>query len=346
MRGLLLCAIVFGSIPALPESAVGASPDAEAKKLSREGVRQFKKGRWQRALESFEASQRLAPSAETSLQIGATYREMGRPLEAIEAFEGALKQRGPGDADARARAEQEIGQLDTKVGRLAVEAPAGTRVRIRDRELGATPLEPVRLMPGTHAVMLVVPGREPVGVAAMVVAGQTETVRPPSDETAAPAAVVAQAPAAPAAPEPPPPPAAPTAPAPAAEPQRAEVDVSAEQSSPWITQRHLARGTFVVGGAMFVTGVLLAALAHSADSDVEDCLEAPRWTASCDDAVDRRGNYAPPAYWLTGAGAAAAIGGAVWLYLLGDETDSAAATAGARLSVIPGGALVTLDLVP
>lgn len=337
MRGLLLATIVFGSIPALPEAAAGASSAANAKKLYREGVRQLKKGKWQRALESFEESQRLAPSADTLVQIGATHREMGQTLEALEAFERALKESGPGDADATARAQQEIAHLEATIGRLAVEAPAGTRVRIRDRDVGMTPLEPVRLMPGNYAVMLVVAGQDPVGVAAVVSAGQTETVRPPAEEQSAVAPVAPTPPAAPAA-------AAPAAPAPAG-PHHAEVDLSTTPSDPMITQRRLAWGTIGIGGAMFVTGVVLSVLAHSANSDVEDCLEAPRWTASCDDAVDRRGNYAPPAYWLTGIGAAAAIGGGVWLYLLEDEAESGVATANARVHALPGGALVTLDLI-
>jgi PEGA domain-containing protein len=333
MKHLLLAALLVGSVPAQAQDA------AKAKKALREGTHQFKKGRWQRALDAFQEAYRLAPSPGTLVQIADTYREMGRPMEALENYQRVV---GEGDPDARARAEQEIGKLDAQVGKLAFDAPAGTRVLVPGRELGTTPLEPVRLMPGSYNVTLAVPGRAEVQVSAVVVAGMTETVRPPPEKQDEPAVVAAV-----------PPPAPPTTPAPRVAPPPAEAATTSAShtavavdlretapNGPSPTQLRLAWATVGVGGALLVAGGVFALLAHSANSDVNDCLDAPRWTPSCDDAVDRRRTYAPLAYTLTGVGAAAAIGGGVWVYMLHRQETAA----GARLQILPDGAFVLLDV--
>src|SRR5512140_3382498 len=70
--------------------SVGAQDKAKARGLLSEGSAIYKKGDYAGALEKFEAAYAAYPSPKLWFNIGQVNRDLGRPVESLEAFEKFL----------------------------------------------------------------------------------------------------------------------------------------------------------------------------------------------------------------------------------------------------------------
>ena len=306
---------------------------AQARALLRDGVRHFKAHRYERALEKFEEAYRKFPSAKLLVNIGAAYRQMGRPVEALDAYERFLRDTGTQVPATRAQVEMEARALAGLVGELHVDAPDGTEALIEGRSLGKTPMPAVRLKAASYRVVLLVPQRESVEVPADIFGGQSTVIRPPAPPEPATA--------------PPPTRPAPDLPAlDAAQPAPPEVRTAlpAPSAAPSKSTRWLAWGTTGLGVALAGVGTVFGLKALSSNGEAQDCYDAGVWNEGCRQALDRRDRFAPLSYAFIGVGAATAVAGGAWIYMLHKQARRAGTTS-VRLQAAREGALVALQFV-
>ncbi len=244
-RGLapvVLAAAVLGvasSAGARPRPAV-ASPAAgsEVDRLIAEGVQAFDAGRFADALQRYlEARGRLtAPRPALEFAIARTYQQLGRPADARAVYEALLAQaKLPPAAGAKIRAA--IDELRAGFGQLVVTgAPPGASVVVDGQPRGLSPLPPLDLPVGEHALRVAFTGYND--------AEHTVTVGPGETVTRA-VTLVAAAPAEPAVDS--------AASGAAAEPAAATLSappVAAKRLSPWTWV------TLATGAALGVAGAV------------------------------------------------------------------------------------------
>jgi len=196
---------------ALLAQASGPTVDPQAKVkaqgLLNEGSRLYGEGDYAGALDKFNAAYAAYPSPKLMFNIGQADRDLGRPVEALQAFEkflaGALDATPATTTEARAS----LAELREKLGRIRIDcATADTEVSIDGKSMGLTPLtEPVWATPGRHQVIANLAHAALAMENVVVVAGSLHTVtlqlRPLADSpVAAPAAPAVNLTAVPAAP--------------------------------------------------------------------------------------------------------------------------------------------------
>jgi hypothetical protein len=234
-----------------------ANPAAKdkAQALLKEGSALYKQADFGAALEKFEAAYALYPSPKLQFNIAQADRELGRIVEAVQAFETFLAQAPDAAPEIVGEARQSLAELKLKLGQLRVDVVAGAQVQVDDRAVGVTPLTRiVWLLPGRHRVAIKHPSYLPASANIIVSAGEIQTVAPKlvrvGEATAAPvpAPVPAPAPAPAPAVVPAPPPStpeatvtAPVAPAPSA---------GASFSKPWYFWTAAAATVAFTGGGI------------------------------------------------------------------------------------------------
>jgi len=138
-----------------------ASEKKAAKKkataLVKLGVVKLREGDYVAALELFTSAHKIYPSPKIQFNIGQTYKELGRYLEAIGAYETFLRD-APADYSEALRnlARDNVRDLFRKIAVLQVKVSVrGARISIDGRPRGVSPLkEPLRLMPGAHSMVI------------------------------------------------------------------------------------------------------------------------------------------------------------------------------------------------
>jgi hypothetical protein len=251
LAGIVLPGVAFAEAP--PDRAV-----TDAKRLFAQGSALYLKGRYLEALEALERSYTLAPSPNSQLVSARCLRELGRLVEAQDAFASA-------EIEARRRAAEGAPKYAQTADSAATEGAAvrsglgAVRVRIDAAPPGTTlfvdgvPTE----IPGDGPLVFWHPPGD-VGVAVRSAAGieqkQVSTVRAGTETTM----VFAPTPAPPL--EPPP-----TAPAPRAAPTpAAPAGLSEAVSSPgpyapsWAKPAAYGAGALTVVGAALFTGFYVA----------------------------------------------------------------------------------------
>jgi hypothetical protein len=157
--GLVLLALAMVVVPAPPANAQGGSTPtarAEARRILREGSKAFAQGDHAVALEKFERALQIFPSARIKYNIGQALRELGRPVEAVEAFELFLAKADRISSVERREATAALKELDKSVARLTLTTNLpDVEVTIDGRTVGKTPLPGhLVLTAGTHDVTL------------------------------------------------------------------------------------------------------------------------------------------------------------------------------------------------
>lgn len=165
MTGVLL---VCGATLSLPEAAArapGPGParlarlglKSKATALVKLGVVKLREGDYVAALELFTSAFKIYPSPKIQFNIGQTYKELGRYLDAIGAYETFLRD-APADYSEALRnlARDNIRELFRKIVILEVKVSVkGARISVDGRPRGVSPLkEPLRLMPGAHSMVV------------------------------------------------------------------------------------------------------------------------------------------------------------------------------------------------
>lgn len=141
-------------VAALAVSTIAAaqSPKDKARTLLRDGLEAYSLRDFERALAKFQEAHRAFPSPKLLVNIGAAYRELGKPVDALEHYERFFREAGPDvDAAFRAEAERDAEALRDRVGTIEVRAPPDERVTL-DGVLVAT--RTLRVPPGDHRVTI------------------------------------------------------------------------------------------------------------------------------------------------------------------------------------------------
>ncbi len=152
---------------------------AEAKRLFRQGNALRAAGDCERAIEYFLKSRALVPSVPNTLNAAVCMAEVGRFDEALELYEDVLTQ-FPGDVtdDERRAIAAESAQLRGKLGRLDVIANVEGSLVIDGRPRGRLPLlSPVRVLAGTHTVLVMHQGYQSFETTVQVAARETVAVQ-------------------------------------------------------------------------------------------------------------------------------------------------------------------------
>jgi hypothetical protein len=301
---VLLAGIVMQAVVPAATPDVGQESKAKAQVLLKEGTVLYEQGDYAGALEKFEAAYGVYPSPKLQFNIGQANRDLGRPVEALMAFDRFLSEAKGTSPDARADAERSAADLRAKLGRVRIVCPiAGAEVTLDGKAVGVTPVgAPIWSTPGHHQLTARAGDLAPAIEDFDVSPGQTSTVtlalkarlpsaRPP---VARPAVSIVSAPH-----------------AAEATPLGAEISARREKSPPY-------RALFWSGVAATVASGLTAILAWSSATDRFDSLQntCGRTSAGCSgpeiDPVKSRVLIAN-IMWVIAGTAAAATGVVVYL---------------------------------
>lgn len=150
----------------------------EAKRHYARGVELVRDGLYAEAAAEFEAAYRSKPHFAVLYNLGQSYVAMGRPVEAIDALDRYLRDGGSEvNPDRRAQVHAELARQRGRVGLLAVRvAQAGATVRVDGRDVGRTPLDPLRVAVGAHSVTVELGGFSSRVVEVTLVGEETSTV--------------------------------------------------------------------------------------------------------------------------------------------------------------------------
>jgi tetratricopeptide (TPR) repeat protein len=147
----------------------------KARKLLKIGVRLLRNGYYVGALDKFKRAYALYPSPKIYFNIGQTQKELGRYVKAIEAYERFIAN-APADTpkELMELAKKRLAELQNRIGVLKLTiAQAGAQVTINGKPCGRAPLKgPVRLMPGTHSLVVKKKGYTTTAVDIRLRAGQ------------------------------------------------------------------------------------------------------------------------------------------------------------------------------
>ena len=179
-----------------------ASPEAKARAqaLLKQGAQYYQQGAFADALEKFNQAYVVFPSPKLFFNIGQASRELGRPVDAVEAFEKFLVQATDAAPELNAEAKRSVEELSPLIGKLLIDCTlSGAEITVDGRASGRTPLvDLVRVSPGNHQVTATHPSATPAIQNVTVAAGTVQTVvmrlRSLSEVAAVPLAPVPVAP--------------------------------------------------------------------------------------------------------------------------------------------------------
>jgi hypothetical protein len=188
-----------------PTAAADHQAKDKAQALLKEGSALYKQADFSAALKKFEAAYALYPSPKLQFNIAQADRELGRIVEAVEAFETFLVQAPDAAPPIVAEARQSLAELKPKLAQVRIDTAAGAQIEVDDRAVGFTPLARIIwVLPGRHRVAIKHPNYAPSSLEVAVSAGEIRTVAPqllpagrvatPVPPAPAPAPVVTAAP--------------------------------------------------------------------------------------------------------------------------------------------------------
>ncbi len=129
----------------------------KAVSVVKRGVRKLREGDYVAALELFSNAHKIYPSPKIQFNIGQTYKELGRYLDAMGAYEIFLRDAPASTSETlRKLARDNIRDLFRKIALLRVQVSVrGAQISIDGRRRGVSPLDkPLRLMPGAHSMVI------------------------------------------------------------------------------------------------------------------------------------------------------------------------------------------------
>ena len=157
---------------------------AQAQALLSEGTKLYDQGDVAGALEKFQAAYAAFSSPKLMFNIGRANRDLGRPVEAIEAFEKFLANAPDASPETIANANKSVAELRGKLGRIRIDCELlGAEVSVDGKNVGLTPLpDSIWATPGRHQVtakhVSAAPAIEDVDVTASSVSTVTLRMRP------------------------------------------------------------------------------------------------------------------------------------------------------------------------
>jgi hypothetical protein len=156
------------------------TPDAKTKAqiLLKEGARLYEQGSLVEALEKFNQAYAEFASPKLLYNIGQTCRDLGRPAEAMEAFERFLAEAPDASFDMTAEARNSVAELRVKLGRLHIQCTTPkAEISIDGKVVGLSPLPDLLwATPGKHQVTARHPDTTPAVEDVEVQIGSVDTV--------------------------------------------------------------------------------------------------------------------------------------------------------------------------
>lgn len=149
-------------------SAASAADKEAARNLYMQGVSQQQAGNFTDALERFKRAQAVYPAPTTQLHIAECQAQLGRLVEAAEAYRAVTRMQLPPDAPApfvaaQTQAAAELQQVEPRIPHVHIDiAPHNIQqltVTIDDQPMNVALLDVDRPVdPGTHKIVVVAPG--------------------------------------------------------------------------------------------------------------------------------------------------------------------------------------------
>lgn len=318
LSGLLL-GMSLAATPVFAQPAGGAPANAnameEAQLHFKRGAELYDEDNFRGALIEFQRAYEVAPSYKILFNIGQVEMELQNYAGALRAYTRYLREGGPDVSQARVtQVTQEIDRLKGRVGEITIETTAGAEILIDDLSIGFAPLpEPAAVNAGRHHVTVHITGREPVSRIVDVAGQQKLTVALAND-----GAVAATFPTA-----------------------TARKPFGPQNQPDSTVPMYVAWGAT---GTLAVTTGVLAFVAYSASSDLEDLRNT--YPVSKDELKEQADKQQKIALVADIFGAATVLAGGVALYLTftrdkGDESSNRARASKLDFSVSPRGAFVT-----
>lgn len=191
-RGPLLLLVLCGAslVVASPRGARAQDAKTAARAHFDRGLAASNEQRLDDAAREFEEAYALAPDFKVLFNIGRVSALLGRPLRAVEAFEGYLAQGGDRVSEERhAEVQRLIDEQLPKLATLGVTTKEGADVRVDGRLVGRAPLaRRVRLAAGAHTIEALLDDRPPVLREVTLAGGSTTDVTLAFPLAASPAA--------------------------------------------------------------------------------------------------------------------------------------------------------------
>jgi tetratricopeptide (TPR) repeat protein len=162
---IVCCALATrAAVAETPNEPNDRQAKARAQALLSEGTTAYGRGDYASALEKFTAAYKIFPSPKLWFNIGQANRDLGRPVEAVEAFDRFLTDAGDAPPETLAEARRSAAELKTKLGQLDVTCSIdGAEITIDGKQVGDAPLGGmVWTTPGRHQVAARQPGYSPV----------------------------------------------------------------------------------------------------------------------------------------------------------------------------------------
>jgi hypothetical protein len=176
---VVCCTIAAGAIAPTPARAADDSQaKGRAQVLLSEGTAAYGRGDYATALDKFTAAYQIFPSPKLWFNIGQANRDLGRPVEAVAAFDRFLDDAGDAPPETLAEARRSAAELKTKLGQIEVAcATDGAEVTVDGKPVGSTPLgQMIWTTPGRHQVAVQQPGFSPAIEDVVVAAGNVSAV--------------------------------------------------------------------------------------------------------------------------------------------------------------------------
>lgn len=187
LRTLLISAIAAASLSIASPTvahAQASSNEAAAEALFNEARTLVDAGRIEEGCKKLEASQKLDPGTGTLLHLADCYEKLGRTATAWARFrEASSRAARDGRADWEGIAKTRASELEPKLARLRIEAPAGVVVQRDGDEIpGAALGTPLPIDPGEHVLTASAPGKKSWTSKVVAAASATIEVKVPTLE--------------------------------------------------------------------------------------------------------------------------------------------------------------------
>jgi hypothetical protein len=177
MHARLTCALALAGLLAAPGTfAQPAGDKGDAKALVQTGVRLLEAKDYLGALAIFKDAYARFPSAKILLNIGTTFKLLGRNADAANAYQRYLDS---SDADANRRTEvsEALAELDKDLGRLQVNVtPADAELKVTDDWIAAPSVKLLHVAPGNYSLQARRGGYQPSSQSGTIAAGEQASI--------------------------------------------------------------------------------------------------------------------------------------------------------------------------
>jgi hypothetical protein len=168
-RWLALTLAMAMAMPAALAHAQSASEQSLARDQFREGVAAARAERWPDAVEAFQRSLELAPRAMTMMNLAGALAQVGRLVEAAEAYRMFLSEAQSGAAArVRGEAEAQLATLEARIPHVRLQIHGrldSDTVTLDEYQLMAAAIDaPLPVDPGEHTLTIARDGMEPRAV--------------------------------------------------------------------------------------------------------------------------------------------------------------------------------------